>query len=111
MTVDIKTSAMISLNFDKVQVLRDLKDTVLSLSGYCKAGSEIVEALQEVAGADFQGTWALRPFNMRLRGYGENLRVLTKRINNAIELVSAAHWDHWILRLIDNAFDQVCLRT
>ena len=111
MTVDIKTSAAVSLNFDKVQELRDLKDTVLSLSAYCKAGSEIIEALQEVAGADLQGTWALKPFDTRLRGHAENLCVLTKRISNTIELVSAAYWDHCVLGLIDNAFGQVCLRT
>ena len=89
MTVDIKVSAAVSLNFDKVQGLRDLEDTALSLSAYCKAGSEIIEALQEVPGADFQETWSLRPFNARLHGYSEDLLVLTKRINNTIELVSA----------------------
>ena len=94
MTVDIKTSAAVSLNFDKVQSLRDLEDTALSLSSYCKAGSEIIEALQVVAGAEFQGAWSLKPFNTRLRGHDENLSVLTKRIGNTIELVSAEHWKY-----------------
>ena len=89
MTVDIKTSAAVSLNFDKVQGLRDLKDTALSLSAYCKAGSEIIEALQEVAGSGFHGTWSLKPFDTRLRGHDEDLSVLTKRTGNTIELVSA----------------------
>ena len=89
MTVDIKTSAGVSLNFDKVQALRDLEDTALSLSAYCKAGSEIIEALHEVPGAEFQGIWSLKQFDARLRGHTENLSVLTKRISNTIELVSA----------------------
>ena len=88
MTVDINTSAAVSLNFDKVQGLRDLKDTALSLSAYCKAGSEIIEALQEIAGAGFQGAWSLKPFDTRLRGHDENLSVLTKRAGNSIELVT-----------------------
>ena len=88
MTVDIKTSAAVSLNFDKVQGLRDLEDTALSLGAYCKAGSEIIEALREVPGAESQGMWSLQPFDARLKGYGENLSVLTKRIANTIDLVS-----------------------
>lgn len=89
MTVDIKTSAAVSLNFDKVQGLRDLEDTALSLNAYCKAGSEIIKSLQEIPGANFQGIWSLRPFDARLRGHDENLSVLTKRISNTIDLVSA----------------------
>lgn len=90
MTVDIKTSAAVSLNFDKVQGLRDLEDTALSLSAYCKAGSGIIEALHDVPGADYQGVWSLNPFDARLRGYGENISVLTKRIGNTIELFAYA---------------------
>lgn len=111
MTVDIKTSAAVSLNFDKVQGLRDLEDTALSLSAYCKAGSEIIEALQEFPEADFQGIWSLKPFDARLRGHGENLSVLTKRIGNTIELVSAEYWKSCVLGLICIAFDAVCVRT
>ena len=111
MTVDIKTSAAVSLNFDKVQGLRDLEDTALSLSAYCKAGSEIIGALQVVAGAEFQGTWSLKPFDTRLRGYDEDLSVLTKRIGNTIELVSAEHWNDSFLGLIENVFDEVCVCT
>ena len=109
MTVNIKTSAAVSLNFDKVQGLRDLKDTALSLSAYCKAGSEIIDVLQEVTVADFQGTWSLKPFDTRLRGYGENLSVLTKRIDNTIELVSDDHCNVCVLALTENAFHKVCV--
>ena len=105
MTVDIKVSAAVSLNFDKVQGLRDLEDNVLSLSAYCKAGSKVIEALQGAPGADFQGMWSLEPFNARLQGYAENLLVLTKRISNTIELVSAAR-RNGVLRLIENV---VCI--
>ena len=108
MTVDIRTSAAVSLNFDKVQGLRDLKDTALSLSAYCKAGSEIIEALQEVAGADFQGTWSLDPFLTRLRGYGENVSVLTERIGNTIELVSV---EQWKVQVFELTADKVCVCT
>lgn len=90
MTVDIKTSAAVSLNFDKVQGLRDLEDTALSLSAYCKASSEIIKALHDVPEANFQGVWSLTPFDARLRGFGGNISVLTKRIGNTIELVSTA---------------------
>ena len=104
MTVDLKKSAAVSLNFDKVQGLRDLKDTALSLSAYCRAGSEIIEALHEVAGADLQGTWSLKPFDTRLRGHGTNLSVLTKRIGNTIELVSVSETgSDCVLGLIENA--------
>ncbi len=95
MTVNIKTSAAVSLNFDKVQSLRDLEDIALSLSAYCKAGSEIINALQEVPGTDFQGIWSLKQFDAHLRGHTENLSVLTKRISNTIELVSTEHWKSW----------------
>ena len=108
MTVDIKTSAAVSLNFDKVQGLRDLKDTALSLSAYCKAGSEIIEALQEAGGADFQGTWSLTPFLTRLRGHGENVSVLTERIGNTIELVSAEQRKVQVFGLIAG---KVCICT
>ena len=108
MTEDIKTSVAVSLNFDKVQGLRDLKDTALSLSAYCRAGSEIIEALQEVAGAGFQGTWSLNPFLTRLRGHGENVSVLTERIGNSIELVSAKQCKDQVFGLIAN---KVCVCT
>lgn len=111
MTLNIKTSATVSLNFDKVQGLRDLEDTALSLSAYCKAGSETMQVLQEVAGADFQGTWSLKSFETRLRGHGENLSVLTKRIGNTIELVSAEHWNDCVLALMQNVSDEVCVCT
>ena len=111
MTVDIKTSAAVSLNFDKVQGLRDLKDTALSLSAYCKAGSEIIESLQEVAGADFQGTWSLDLFGTRLRGHSENISVLTQRISNSIELVSGKNWNDHVLGLIKSASNEVCVCT
>ena len=109
MTVDIDTTAAVKLNFDKVQSLRDLRDTALSLSAYCKAGSEIIEALQEIAGTGFQGAWSLKPFDTRLRGHDETLSVLTKRAGNATELVSAENWNVWIFTLIENAFDEVCV--
>ena len=108
MTVEIKTSAAVSLNFDKVQGLRDLKDTALSLSAYCKAGSEVIEALQEVAGADFQGTWSLTPFLTRLRGHCASVSVLTDRIGNTIELVSAEQGKVQVFGLIAN---EVCVCT
>ena len=111
MTVDIKTSAAVSLNFDKVQGLRDLEDTALSLSAYCKAGSGIIEALHDVPGADYQGVWSLKPFDARLRGYGENISVLTKRIGNTIELVSAAHSRGNVLGLIQYSLDEVRICT
>lgn len=111
MTLNIKTSATVTLNFDKVQGLRDLEDTALSLSAYCKADAEILQVLQEVAGADFQGTWSLKPFETRLRGHGENLSVLTKRIGNTIELVSAEHWNNCVLALTQNLSDEVCVCT
>ncbi len=105
MTVNIKTPAAVSLKFDKVQGLRDLEDTAISLSAYCKAGSETIETLQEVSEASFQGTWSLKPFDTRLRGYSENLSVLTKRISNTIELVSAEQWNWWHHRA-----DRYCVR-
>ena len=76
---------------------RDLEDIALSLSAYCKAGSEIINALQEVPGTDFQGIWSLKQFDAHLRGHTENLSVLTKRISNTIELVSTEHWKSWSL--------------
>ena len=109
MTVDIKTSAAVSLNFDKVQGLRDLEDTALSLSAYCKAGSEIIKCLQDIPEANFQGIWSLSPFDARLQGHGANLSVLTKRIGNTIELVSAERCESCILKLIQIAFLIVCI--
>ena len=111
MTVNIKTSAAVSLNFDKVQGLRDLKDTALSLNAYCKAASGIIEALQQVPGTNFQATWSLKPLYTRLLGHAENLSVLIKRITNTIELVSAEHWIRYVLGLIKIAFVQVCVCT
>jgi hypothetical protein len=88
MTLDLKTSAAVTLNFDKVQGLRDLEDTALSLSAHCKSSLRVVEAMGEISGAGFQGIWSLNSYNEQLLGYIEDLSVLTSRIGNTIDLVS-----------------------
>ena len=88
MTLDLKTSAAVTLNFDKVQGLRDLEDTALSLSAHCKSSLRVIEAMREISGADFQGVWSLNSYNEQLLGNIEDLSVLTSRIGNTIDLVS-----------------------
>lgn len=88
MTLDLKKSAAVTLNFDKVQALRDLEDTALSLSAHCKSSLRVVEAMGEIAGAEFQGIWSLNSYNEQLLGYIEDLSVLTSKIGNTIDLVS-----------------------
>ena len=93
MTVDLKTlhldtPAGVTENFDKMQRLRDLKDTALSLSAHCKSSLEVIEKFQHIPGADFQGVWSLNSYKAQLVGHVENMSVLTNRIGNTIDLVS-----------------------
>lgn len=88
MTLDLKKSAAVTLNFDKVQGLRDLEDAALSLSAFCKGSLQVIGELQEVAEADFQGVWSLKSYRAQLSGYVEDLSVLNSRIKNTIDLVS-----------------------
>lgn len=87
-TLQLGTTAAVTQNFDKMQGLRDLQDTALSLSAHCKSSLEIIEKFQEIPGADFQGVWSLNSNKAQLVGYVENMSVLTKRIGNTIDLVS-----------------------
>ena len=87
-TLHLETPAAVTQNFDKVQGLRDLEDTALSLSAHCKSSLEIIESVQEIPGADFQGLWSLNSYKAQLVGHVENMSVLTKRIGNTIDLVS-----------------------
>lgn len=91
MTLDLKTSAAVTLNFDKVQGLRDLEDTGLSLSAYCKGSLVAIETIRQVPGAGFEGEWSLNQYVSQLSGYIEDLSVLTNRIGNTIDLVSVCH--------------------
>ena len=88
MTLDLETSDAISLNFEKVQGLRDLKDETLSLSAYCKASQGVIHALKQVPDSDFKSAWTLDPYEQRLEGFMENLLVMTGKISNTIDLVS-----------------------
>ena len=88
MTLSLKTAATVTLNFDKVQALRDLEDTTLSLGAYCKASSGVLEVLKEISHAGFQGAYSLNPHRSELLGYIENVSVLTDRIKITIDLVS-----------------------
>ncbi|KAK3175305.1 hypothetical protein OEA41_002552 [Lepraria neglecta] len=90
MTLDLKTSAAVTLSFDKVQGLRDLEDTALSLSAHCKSSLRVIEAMRKISGADFQGVWSLNSYNEQLLGYIEDLLVLTSRIGNTIDLFAYA---------------------
>ncbi len=87
-TLHLETPAAVTRNFDKVQGLRDLEDTALSLSAHCKSSLEIIEKFQEIPGVDFQGVWSFNSYKAQLVGYVENISVLTKRIGNTIDLVS-----------------------
>ena len=88
MTLTLQTLATAALNFDKVQGLRDLQDATLPLSAYCKGSVRLIEAMQEIPEADFQGMWSLESYHAQLLGCIENLNVITRRISNTIDLVS-----------------------
>ena len=88
MTLDLQRSATLTLSFDKVQGLRNLEDTVLSLSANCKGSLRVIETIQTIPEADFQGVWSLESYTTQILGYVENLSVLTSRIGNTINLVS-----------------------
>ena len=109
-TLQLGTPAAVTENFDKMQGLRDLQDTALSLSAHCKSSLEIIERFQEIPGADFQGVWSLNSYKAQLAGYVENMSVLTKRIGNTIDLVSLigreAGYVHQLMAFI---FALVCI--
>lgn len=88
MTLNIKTSAAVTLNFDTVQCLRDLEDTTLSLGAYCKASLGVLEVLRKTSHADSRGAGSFNPYRSQLLGCIENVSVLTDRIRNTIDLVS-----------------------
>ena len=88
MTLNLKTTATVTLNFDKVQALRDLEDTTLSLGAYCKASLGVLEVLKEISQAGFRGAHSLNRYRPELLGYIENVSVLTDRIKITIDLVS-----------------------
>ncbi|MCJ1457002.1 hypothetical protein MMC28_007368 [Mycoblastus sanguinarius] len=90
MTLDLQRTAAVILNFDKVQGLRNLEDAVLSLSAYCKGSLRVIETMQKIPEADFQGVWSLESYVAQLVGYIENLSVLTSRIGNTINLFAYA---------------------
>ena len=109
MTLDLQRSAAVTLNFDKVQGLRDLEDTVLSLSAYCKGSLRVIEMLRTIPGADFQGMWSLESYIAQLLDYGENLAVLTSRIGNTINLVSLESGFFRVVELMSGCDNAVCL--
>ena len=85
--LDLKSSIPASVTFDMVQGLRHLLDTVISLSAFCQADLGTLKALdgiEEVKTTDD----ILEPFAEQLRGYQESLMAFSKRIRNAIDLVS-----------------------
>lgn len=90
MTLDLQRSAAVTLNFDKVQGLRDLEDEVLSLSAYCKGSLRVIETLRTIPEANFQGVWSLESHIAQLLDYIENLSVLTSKIGNTINLFAYA---------------------
>ena len=104
MALDLKTSAAVTLNFDKVQGLRDLEDKALSLSAYCKGSLRIIETMKEISAADFRGVWSISSCSEKLLGYIEDLSVLTNRINNTVDLVSPceceASVDHQLMKAV-----------
>ena len=87
MTVDLDTSAAVSLNFDKVQTLYNLEDITLSLSGHCKSAISILEMLEAIPSNSFTDGWSAAPYLSRLNGYNESLTALTARISNSVGLV------------------------
>lgn len=53
MTLNLDTAAAVALNFEKVQELRNLEDETLSLSGYCKSATSVLEMLKSGPSYDF----------------------------------------------------------
>lgn len=87
MTLELEQDGA-GLTFDEVESLRDLEDIVLSLIGYCKSASSIIQSLQRVKEAKFEYEWTLQPYSDRLSDFIETLSALTARITNTIDLVS-----------------------
>lgn len=109
MTLDLQRSAAVTLNFDKVQGLRDLEDQVLSLSAYCKGSLRVIETLRTVPEANFQGVWSLESHIAQLLDYIENLSVLTSKIGNTINLVSLESDFFRVFELISGCDNAVCV--
>lgn len=94
LTLDLKTTAAVSLSFDKVQSLRDLHDVVLSLSAFCGSSLNVLKMLDNIQEADLQGEYSLSSYYVQLCEYEESLSVLGNRIRGAIELVSVKLSSH-----------------
>ena len=90
MTLDIERSAAVALSFDKVQGLRNLEDTALSLSAYCKGSLQLIQTIKGISEAFFEGPWSLESYKSLLLGFVDDLAVLTSRISSTIELVSSS---------------------
>lgn len=87
LTLDLRTTAGVGLNFDQVQSLRHLQDTVLSLSPFCHGSLDVIKTLESIHNATFSGIYSLNCFFEQLRGYDKSLSVLSSRIHIAIDLV------------------------
>lgn len=87
LTLDLRTTAGIGLNFDQIQSLRHLHDTVLSLNPFCNGSLDVIKTLESIHNTTFSGIYSLSCFSEQLRGYDKSLSVLSSRIRNAIDLV------------------------
>ena len=113
--LDLQTSVATASTFDMVQGLRHLFDTTISLSAFCKADLSNLRALNDVEEAGFESLSLIRKLSEELDGYQESLSALSKRIQNAIDLVSPSPMldlKGFALRFVSlyaNAFEIACL--
>lgn len=77
-----------NLTFNEVQGLRELEDKSLALSGHCKSGLSVLQALQDLPDSGLDHEWTLQPYCDRLRDYSDSLSALTARICSTIDLVN-----------------------
>ena len=69
----------------------------------------MIETMQKIPEADFQGVWSLESYVAQLVGYIENLSVLTSRIGNTINLVSLKSRFFRVVELMSSCDNSVCV--
>jgi CHASE3 domain sensor protein len=78
-------------SFRRVQGLRNIIDVVLFARACCAADMEVVHELQGCVQASLDGDSEMKSQETALRGYLSSADSLQRRVQNAIDLVTAEH--------------------
>ena len=88
MTVELSTVADLAAGFDKVQMLRDILDSVNVLKAHCAGDDKILKALQNKSPVSFESVLSdLEAYSIQLSDHIDYMSLLLQRIANIIDLV------------------------